>query len=404
MRRPPHPSQGSPQRRPLRRRPRAPGVSRYTRTASQRLTRFRQATRLAVTATAVLLFLVAAIDRPLTGTQKPATLTQVAAAGAPEPAQPVASTDAVDEATSTIRELFLSFYALLPKILIALGILLLAYLFSRLARRLIGRRLGAWPRADALGALASITLFLVALGAAASVLAGDVRALVGAVGLAGLALSWALQTPIESFTGWLLNAFKSYYRVGDRIAVGDIFGDVYRIDVLTTTVWEAGGPDKPVQGAQPTGALVTFPNAEVLRASVVNYTRDFPYIWDEVTVGVANESDLSHAIEVVRETAAKVIGPVMEAPAKEYARLLEQQRLDFEVDTKPAVYVSLTEGWTNLTIRYLVAARERRMWSTKLLTALGHELARPEHAGKLMPAYPRMQVEIEPPSGLGRAD
>ena len=32
--------------------------------------------------------------------------------------------------------------------------------------------------------------------------------------------SLPLQTPIESFTGWLLNSFRGYYRVGDRIEVG----------------------------------------------------------------------------------------------------------------------------------------------------------------------------------------
>lgn len=59
------------------------------------------------------------------------------------------------------------------------------------------------------------------------------------------AASWALQTPIESFTGWLLNAFRAYYGVGDRVAVGDVFGDVFSIDILTTTVWEAGGRVRP---------------------------------------------------------------------------------------------------------------------------------------------------------------
>ena len=357
----------------------------YTRTATRTLGRFRQATRLAVSATAFLLLLATILSPPTAGAQEmPAE--QAGPANTPG--------DAVEEATGTIRDLFLSFYGLLPKILIALGILIAAYALARLIRLLVNRRLGKWIRADAVSALTSVTISLIALGAALSVLAGDVRALVGAVGLVGLALSWALQAPIESFTGWLLNAFKSYYRVGDRIAVGEIFGDVYQIDVLTTTVWDAGGPNQAVQGAQPTGALVTFPNAEVLRASIVNYTRDFPYVWDEITISIANESDVTYAMNVVRQAATAVIGAEMKEPAQEYARLLEQRRLDAEVDAAPAVYMSPTDSWTNLTIRYLVAVRQRRRWSTALQVAIGQELARPEHGDKIRPAYPRTQVEM----------
>jgi hypothetical protein len=105
-------------------------------------------------------------------------------------------------------------------------------------------------------------VWLLGTGIAVSVLAGDIRAMLGSVGLVGLALSWALQTPIESFTGWLLNSFQGYYRVGDRVQVGDVFGDVYAIDFLSTTLWELGSAERPgaVHADQPTGRLITFPN------------------------------------------------------------------------------------------------------------------------------------------------
>lgn len=349
----------------------------YTRTASRRLTRFRQASRLAVALTGFLLFLWTTVDLDEAGAQP-----------APAPA------DAVEEATSTIQDLVQGFYALLPKLAIALGILLLAYVLSRILRALFTRLLASWSRGNAVSALTSVILFLVALGTALSVIAGDARALVGSVGLAGLALSWALQTPIESFTGWLLNSFRSHYRVGDRIAVGDVFGDVHQVDVMSTTVWELGGPDKDVHGAQPTGALITFPNSEILRASIVNYTREFPYVWDEVMVGVSGESDLAYAMTVVREAAARVIGPNMKEPARRYARLLAQQRLDFRPSDAPSVYVSPSESWTNLVVRYLIPVRERRQWSTELLVRIGEELARPEHRGRIVSASPRLRVEL----------
>ncbi|MBR9991354.1 MAG: mechanosensitive ion channel [Gemmatimonadetes bacterium] len=294
----------------------------------------------------------------------------------------------VEEATSTVRQFAVDFTTLLPKILIALGLLLAAGIIVRLVRAVLRRVLGEWERADAVTAIAGIVIWLLAFGIALSVIAGDTRTLIGSVGLLGLALSWALQAPIESFAGWLLNSFKGYYRVGDRIAVGEVFGDVYRIDFMNTTVWEAGGPDKPVQGAQPTGALITFPNSEVLRANIVNYTRGFPYVWDEIQIGVSNESDLGYAMRVIAAVARETIGPSMQGPVETYRALLDQENLAYDVSDEPQVYLSPTDSWTDVVVRYLVSARERRKWSSALHLRIGEELAKPEHRQRVQPSYP----------------
>jgi len=65
--------------------------------------------------------------------------------------------------------------------------------------------------------------------------------------------------------------------VGDRVLVGEVFGDVVKMDFLTTTVWEIGTPQRPgfVNAEQPTGRVVTFPNSEVLTGTIVNLTREF---------------------------------------------------------------------------------------------------------------------------------
>lgn len=301
------------------------------------------------------------------------------------------------EAANTIRQLGRSFAALVPKILIAVALLGLAALLTSVVRPLLRRMLGSWTRADATAALTGVVIWILAISVGLTVIVGDPRALVGSVGLIGLGLSWALQQPIESFTAWLLNSFRGYYRVGDRIAVGDVFGDVFRIDFLTTTVWEAGGSNKPVQGAQPTGALVTFPNSEVLRANVINYTRDFPYVWDEVEVGLTNESDLSYAKDVLLEVASRVVGEPMKRPITLYRDMLVRASLDFDIADEPQVFFSNAQSWTNATIRYLVDARRRRTVASDLLLALSRELAREEHRNRVTVSYPTARVSLVSP-------
>jgi hypothetical protein len=232
--------------------------------ARARLRTFRQGSALAVSLTALLLMLSSVVEES-SGQQVEAEA----------PAIAVDPSVSIEQATGTIRELLLGFYALLPRVVLALAIV--GRGLSRAGRNGAAQtRSGTWERTGAVSALLRIAFYLGATAVALSVLAGDASALLGSIGLVGLALSWALQTPIESFTGWLLNSFRGYYRAGDRIEVGDVFGDVYKIDVLTTTVWEAGVPGKPVAGAQPTGAMITFSNWEVLRSNIVNYSRDFP--------------------------------------------------------------------------------------------------------------------------------
>jgi len=362
-------------------------VQDYQQGAQNRLRRFRQGSALAIAITALILLVWIGDQEVIAQTGEAPETEEVELI----PTDPAVS---LEQATGTVRDLLLGFYAMLPRILIALVLILLAAGIAKLVRMLLERSLGRWERTHALSALLQIGILLIAIAAALSVLAGDARALLGSIGLVGLALSWALQTPIESFTGWLMNSFRGYYRVGDRIEVGEVFGDVYKIDVLTTTVWEAGGPGKPVAGAQATGAMITFPNWEVLRSNIINYSRDFPYVWDEVTYSVANESDLPYTIAVFERVARELFSQKMSGPAQQYRQLLQRARLAFEIEEDPKAFLSLADAWTDCTVRYLVPARARRRWASDLVLALSEEASKPEHRGRIISAYPRQEVRL----------
>lgn len=354
---------------------------------------FRQASLLAVAITAFLLLLITDGEAQSTGLA--AGEAEAAAVVTADVETVVSPIDATEEAVGSMRTLWRAFLTSWPKVAIALGALVAGWALAKLVRGVLGRLTRGWQRSQAVAALAGIAVWLVAIGVAASVVAGDLRALVGSLGLIGLALSWALQTPIESFTGWLLNSFQGYYRVGDRVLVGEVFGDVVKIDFLTTTVWEIGTPQRPafVQAEQPTGRVVTFPNSEVLTGTIVNLTRDFPHVWDELVIGVANESDLRLAMAVLTRAADELLGSMMAAPAAEYRRILERAGLTESVAIGPQVFASPAESWTDLSIRYLVPARERRRWKSELVLRANEALAAQEVARRVFPAYPRRQIQ-----------
>jgi small-conductance mechanosensitive channel len=377
--------------------------------ARARLQGIRRATVVAVAVTGFLLLLIA--PEEAVEAQESPPLSPLPAQPLPPPQTeetPVPPNTVEDfiratmaEAAAAVEALWFAFWDNLPRFLVALFVFGIAWAIVRLVRPALRRALYGWERVNAATALFGFAIWVVAFGIATSVLVGDIRALLGSLGLVGLALSWALQTPIESVSGWLLNSFQGYYRVGDRVAVGDIFGDVYRIDLLTTTVWEIGSPERPgfVAAEQPTGRLITFPNNEVLRGSIVNLTRDFPFVWDELSVPVANESDLGYAIDVLLGVARTVLADEMAEPARRYEAILRRAQLEFAIPSEPQVFVSLDDSWVNLTIRYLVGARERRKWKSALAKGVTQELNRPEHASRIISVYPRRQVQVIGPDG-----
>jgi small-conductance mechanosensitive channel len=74
--------------------------------------------------------------------------------------------------------------------------------------------------------------------------------------------------------------------------MGGVPGDVVALVFRQTTIMEMGRPP-PVPNARPamwvksrqyTGRTVKTSNAKVFDEPIFNYTREFPYVWEEMTV------------------------------------------------------------------------------------------------------------------------
>lgn len=396
------------------------------RGAQGKLRQFRNASLLAVAITGFLLLVLNPNDldlaQPAEGAQAYGNgVTEVVpptqASADKEPGLPVETVEgggitgaelaeeSLHEVRQTFRLLWHGFSTHLPKMMVALLALFLAWLLVKGVRWVLRSTISRWEGSKGIIALTSIFIWLFAIGVAVGVIAGDIRALLGSLGLLGLALSWSLQTPIESFTGWLLNSFKTYYKRGDRIQVGDVFGDVYKIDVITTTVWEIGAPFRQgfVMAEQPTGRLVTFPNNEILSGSIVNLTRDFPYVWDELNTPVAIESDLRLAIDVVKQTARDVLADHMKVPVQQYESILQNAGLTSGIPENPQVYIAYNQSWMEIIVRYMVGASERRKWKSELTLRITEELNQPTYKNRIIPVYPRQQIQFLDESGIPRS-
>ncbi len=111
-------------------------------------------------------------------------------------------------------------------------------------------------------------------------------------GIISLVLGFALQVPITSFIAWLYIIFRHPYHVGDRIQLGKLRGEVLEIGYLDTRLREFNGIY--LGNDHYSGRIVHFPNSQVLKSEIVNYSGAFkPFIWNETAIQVAFTSDLS---------------------------------------------------------------------------------------------------------------
>ena len=182
------------------------------------------------------------------------------------------------------------------------------------------------------------------------------------LGVVGFGITFALQQPLFSLIGWAYIMTKRPYQVGDRVAIDDSKGDVVEVDFLVTTLWEVEGD--LVSTHQPSGRVVTLPNSVVLSSHVYNYTRsEFPYVWNELKVEVAYETDLEFARETMQSVADDYLGDEMEQNVERYREQLAETPVDLDINARPTVNVTQQASWVELRLRYM--ADPRRMQPTR---------------------------------------
>ncbi len=158
----------------------------------------------------------------------------------------------------------------------------------------------------------------------------NIAALLASAGIAGIAIGFGAQNLIRDIVAGFFLIFEGLVQVGDVIRVGEIVGDVERVNLRTTQVRRFSGE------------LMTIPNGVIQQLG--NMNRGF--MRAIVQVGVAYEADLERAMAVMHEAGAAwaaerpddVLGPPQVQGIMEFGD--SDVRVRLIVMVKPAVYGS----------------------------------------------------------------
>jgi len=142
--------------------------------------------------------------------------------------------------------------------------------------------------------------------------------ILGALGIVGIALAFALQDILSNFVAGIIIQLQRPFASGDEIVVGDHEGRIIAVDTRTITM------------ETPDGETVRIPSAEVIKNPIVNHTQRGRRR-TTLQVGVAYGTDLEAATWVLVESVVGVEGVLENPPPEALVEAFGDSSIDFAV-------------------------------------------------------------------------
>jgi len=234
--------------------------------------------------------------------------------------------------------------------------------------------------------------FLVAI-IIASAFASELGAVTTFAGLMTAGIAVALQNVILSIAGYFFLIGKYGLRVGDRVQIADVTGDVVEIGLVRMQLMEITRGPAPL----PTGRVVAFSNAVVFQANAGMF-KQIPgtsFLWHEITLALEPNSDYRQVEERVMQAVNKVF--------TEYRDQMEQQRRNVERSINstlstfaPESRLHLTQTNLEVVVRYPVELGNAGEIDDKITREILNAIENDPKLRSQVSGIPSIKVEDQP--------
>ncbi|MCA1808611.1 MAG: mechanosensitive ion channel family protein [Kiritimatiellia bacterium] len=212
-------------------------------------------------------------------------------------------------------------------------------------------------------------------------MSGSLRLLGLTAGFFGMMLGWSLQQPVTGIAAWLMIILKKPFKIGDRVIIAGITGDVTGISLTHVILNQVGGS---IGGEEKSGRGILIPNAILFQNTIINYTLDQEYMLDEVPVRLTFDSDWNRAKEIMIAAAAEVTKDIIAKTGEE-----------------PFIRAEFLDWGILVRLRYKTIPAKRQELSTYIIEILLREF------GKAYPrvrfATPSQTIRHRPDIGAGES-
>ncbi|MEP7381051.1 MAG: mechanosensitive ion channel domain-containing protein, partial [Gemmatimonadota bacterium] len=274
--------------------------------------------------------------------------------------------------------------------------LMVCFVAVRLLRSAVNRQVEDPEARYRLGRYIGTAGWVAALLLVVSSFSGSLSGLFASLSIIGAGVAFALQEVIASAAGRMALTTGRFYRIGDRVQLGGIKGDVIDIGLLRTTIMEIGDW---VKGDLYTGRVVRVANSFVFKEPVFNYSGDFGFLWDEITLPITYGVHHATARTMLTRVVQEVAGEFVEPATHEWREMLARYRVE-NARLEPMISLVLTDNWMEFTVRYVVPFDRRRTVKDQLFTRVLDEVEASGGALQLasatsaIVAFPRVDVRL----------
>ncbi|WKK73891.1 mechanosensitive ion channel [Marivirga salinae] len=174
-------------------------------------------------------------------------------------------------------------FTLLTLLFIIISSILLVFISKRLSKLLVRRVLNRYIKdtgvSDSIGTIFRYSVIVIGFITIFQSAGFDLSTLGLLAGALGVGIGFGLQNVTNNFISGIIILFERPIKVGDRIEVGDINGDVYSISMRSTTVITNDN------------ISVIVPNSEFINSQVINWSHNDRRVRFKIPIGVSYNED-----------------------------------------------------------------------------------------------------------------
>lgn len=171
-------------------------------------------------------------------------------------------------------------------------------------------------------------------------------------GLITAGIAVAMQNVITSIVGYFFLIGKYGLRVGDRVQIAGVTGEVVDIGLVRIHLMELSGPTD----SQPSGRIVAFSNSVVFQAGpgIFKQIPGTNFIWHELKLTLASETDYHQAKERITKAVEEALGNYREAIATQQRAVERSLTSVTAAELQPKIRLHYGPTGIEVTIRYPV--------------------------------------------------